>query len=47
MWNLKNTSECNKKETDSDIDHKLVVTHREEVEGQCKVWGVGDTNHCL
>ena len=37
----------NKKETDSDIDHKLVVTHKEEVERQCRDWGGGDTNHGL
>ena len=43
----KHTHECNRREADSDIDHKLVVTHKEEVERQCRDWRVGDTNHCL
>ena len=42
MWNLKTeTSEYNKKETDSQIENKLVVTGRERQVRKGKI-GVGD-----
>ena len=42
MWNLKNTTtEYNKKETDSDIENKLVVTSEERKVGSNKIW-IGD-----
>ena len=43
MWNLKlqQISEYNKKETDSDIENKLLVSHGEREAGRGEI-GVGD-----
>ena len=42
MWNLKNTktSKYNKKEADTDIENKLMVTSGDRREGQYRCRGV-------